>query len=106
MTRTVILKLTAAGHGYEGTSAAHNLLIKGIILQIVGRDVLGVLVLGQNFVVQLAHLIHLVVEQLKCVVIGIGGDGDECQSYIVGGFRSVRGHEVGRHQGSVLNGGE
>lgn len=67
MTRAVILKLTTGSHGSKRARAAQDLLIQGVVLQRIRREVVHVLARGQNFIAELLHVVEFIAEKLKSV---------------------------------------
>jgi hypothetical protein len=76
--RTVVLKLSAGGHGRQRSRTAEDLRVQRIALERVGREVIHILARRQNLITQLLHAIEFVAEQLKSASIRSGGHCDRC----------------------------
>jgi len=82
MARPIILKLVARGHGGQRASTVQDLLVQGIILQGVWSDVVHILAGCDNLVAQLLHVVELIAEQLKGLLIRICRGCYRCKSKV------------------------
>jgi hypothetical protein len=75
MTRSIILKLASSRHRRQRVRTAEDFLEQRVIIQCIGRHVfrrVHVFACFQNLVAPLLHVVQLVREQLKSLLIRIG----------------------------------
>lgn len=72
MARRGILKLSGRSHLAQRTRAGQNLLVNGIILERIRRNVIHAFPPRQHLVAQALHVVELIVQQLKALSIVIG----------------------------------
>ena len=103
ITDSVILKFPTGDHRGQRARAIQDLLVQRVLLHNVRGYVTPVLARRKNLVTELLHMVELLAQEPKRIVIGIGCRGNGRQAEAFDGLRMVIGHPGLGNRGPVLN---